>query len=345
MRKSCLLTCILLLLALAGTTLADDDIVTSSTVNWYYSACEDGMVVDLYGQIQPGYDIYYQGFDLYGGLGEPITALRRVSVNGHYAVSQTVNWMGAAERELGTPISVVFRIARENNPDSALFQEASDDTLEECLEPGSTLDVDETPGSGDLIGSSGIFMPDGNMLNPEYYEPPEPIVNIGARPSENRIYGRSATPGMIFLDCAETDGAEPGILWDTDELTLFWSWYARTEEQVQDHLLNARYRVELGGQTVPDIRISEVTRIPNSSDWWVFYTVKLGDKWEPGTYGTHYELRWANPINDGYDDFGPGTGIEMLDGGCLFTIERNPWDVPVIHENPAWPLKTYNDDA
>ena len=333
----------LLTVVFAFAARAQDDNNFSSTINWFYSACEDRMVVDLQGSIQAGYDIYYQAFDLFGGLGQPITALRRVSANGDYATSQSVNWLGESTRALGTPISVVFRIGRENDPDDTIFQEPSDDYLGTCEAPGSTLEEVESIGTGDIIGSSGVFTPVGGLLNPIFYVPPEPLVQIGARPSENRTPGRMADPGLIFAECADVEGADPGILYDFDEIRIFWSWYAKTKEQVQDHLTNARYKAELLGQPIPDIQVSEIKQIPGSLNWWVFYTVNLGDKWEPGRYGINFAVAWVNPITDGYDEYGPGTDNELLDSGCLFVIHPNPWDIPVIHEQPSWPLRTYND--
>ncbi|MCY4539831.1 MAG: hypothetical protein OXE52_16580 [Chloroflexi bacterium] len=343
MRRYSIITSVLLLFALLVTSQAQDESNYSSTINWFYSACEDRMVVDLYGNMQAGYDVYYQAFDLFGGNGTAITALRRVAVNDDYSTSQVVNWLGRSTRALGTPISVVFRIGRENDPDDTIFQEASDDYLDECEEPGSTLEEEPTLGTGDVIGSSGVFTPDGGLLNPIYYKEPEPLVQIGARPSESEIPGRTADPGLIFAECADVPGADPGVLYDTDEIRLFWSWFAKTAEQVQDHLNNAQYIVKLRGLTIPDIRVSEIKQIPGSLNWWVFYTVNLGGKWEPGRYGIDFNLRWANPISDGYEEFGPGTANELLDSGCLFVIERNPWDIPVIHENPTLPLSAYND--
>ncbi len=343
MRKYGIITSVLLLFALALTSQAQDDNNYSSTIDWFYSACEDRMVVDLHGTIQAGYDIYYQAFDLFGGNGTAITALRRVSVNGDYSTAQVVNWLGRSTRALGTPISVVFRIGRENDPDDTIFQEASDDYLGDCEEPGSTLEEDQTLGTGDIIGSSGVFTPDGGLLNPIFYVAPEPLVQIGARPSENVTPGRTADPGLIFAECADVDGADPGVLYDNDPIRVFWSWFAKTEAQIQDHITNALYIVRLGGQDIPDIQVSEIKQIPGSLNWWVFYTVNLGDKWKPGRYGIDFNLRWANPISDGYEEFGPGTAIELLDSGCLFVIERNPWDIPVIHEQPSLPLRTYND--
>ena len=343
MRRYGIIASALLMLVLVSTSQAQEENNYSSTINWFYSACEDRMVVDLHGNIEAGYDVYYQAFDLLGGDGTAITALRRVAVNGEYATSQVVNWLGGEERALDTPISVVFRIGRENDPDDTIFQEASDDTLGECEAPGSTLDEEQTMGTGDIIASSGVFTPDGGLLNPIHYKEPEPLVQIGARPSENEIPGRTADPGLIFAECADVPGADPGVLYDTDEIRLFWSWFAKSEAQIQDHLNNAQYTVRLRGLDIPDIQVSEIKQIPGSLNWWVFYTVNLGDKWEPGTYGIDFNLRWSNPITDGYEDFGPGTANELLDSGCLFVIERNPWDIPVIHENPTLPLSAYND--
>ena len=343
MRRLRLVIYTLFLLTFVFAVRAQEQSNFSSTINWYYSACEDRMVVDLHGTLQAGYDVYYQAFDLFGGLGNPITALRRVSVNGDYSLTQVVNWLGGSTRALGTPISVVFRIGLENDPDVTIFQEASDDYLGECLEPGSTLEEVDILGTGDIIASSGVFTPDGGLLNPVFYEPPEALVQIGARPSDYEVVGRTANPGLIFAECADVEGADPGLIYDTDELLLFWSWFAKTPEQVQDHLNNALYKVELRGMPLPDWSVSEIKQVPGSLNWWVFYTADLGGKWEPGTYGVNFAVRWVNPISDGYESFGPGTENELLDSGCLFTVQRNPWDVPVIHENPTLPLTVYND--
>lgn len=339
---------IVFLLMISPAWQAQDDVEYSSTIEWFYSACDDRLVVDFLGTMQEGYDIYYQAFDLFGGLGEPITALRRVSVNGDYATSRQVYWLGRQRRGLGTPISVVFRIGRENNPDDTIFQEPSDDFLGACAEPGSSFDEEQElttgePASGDMIASSGVFTPDGGLLNPVYYQEPEPIVQIGARPSEGVVPGRTANPGLIFAECANVAGAAPGVIYDTDEITVFWSWFAKTAEQVASHIANAQYAIRLYGQPFPDVNVSEIKQIPGSANWWVFYTVKLGDKWKPGRYDINFSLTWRAPITDGYDDYGPGTENARFDGGCSFEIQKNPYGLEVVHVQPALPLHTYND--
>ena len=296
--------------------------------------------------METGYDLYYQAFDTYGGLGNAITGLRQVGVEGDYAVSQVVYWLEGATRTLGTPISVVIRIGRENDPDSTIFQAPSDDLLGECAAPASTLvEGIDVSAASQLVSSSGVFTPDGSMLNPVYSRPVEPIVQIGARPSESVVPGRTANPGLIFAECADVEGADPGILYDTDSIRVFWSWFAKTAEQVQHHINTAQYSISLHGLPIPNVEVSEVKQIPGSLNWWVFYTVNFGDKWEPGVYEIGFSVGWSEAITDGYENFGPGTENERMGSRCQFVIQTNPHGVEVLHEQPAMPLKTYPWDS
>ena len=332
----------LLLLTIALPARAQDNSGFSSTVNWFYSACEDRMVIDFNGSIQLGYDLYYQAFDAFGGLGNAITGLRRISVNGDYALSQVIYWSDFQTRALNTPISVVIRIGRENDPDSTIFQTPSDDYLTACEEPGSTLvEGSDLSAVAEVTSTSGVFTPDGGLLNPVFAPPNEPIVRIGARTPQNTVEGRMADPGLIFAECADTEGAAPGLLYDNDNIRVFWSWYAKTAAQVQDHIDTAQYNVTLHNLLIPNVQRSEIKQVPGSINWWVFYTVNLGDKWKPGSYHINYAVNWTEEISDGYDSFGPGTENVRLDSGCPFTIVTNPYGIAVLHEQPAIPLKTY----
>src|SRR5690606_27534895 len=101
--------CVILFLLLSVTMLyVQDNGEFPSTINWFYTACEDRMVIDLNGTIQSGYDVYFQAFDGFGGTGNAITGLRRVAVSGDYSVSQVVPWLDGATRVLGAPVSVVI---------------------------------------------------------------------------------------------------------------------------------------------------------------------------------------------------------------------------------------------
>lgn len=345
--KTLLLLTLLLVIAVP---LSAQDTTTdaSSTINWFYTACEDRMVIDLSGTIESGYDVYFQAFDGFGGTGNALTGLRRVDVSGDYSVSQVVPWLGGEQRVLGTPVSVVIRMARESDPEDTIFNEPSDDFLAACAEPASTLvdGEDLTSGTveiGDVITSSGIRTPDGGFLNPIIYTSPEPIVQIGARDSDILIDGRTNNPGLIYAQCADVAGASPGVLFDTDEIVVFWSWFAKTPEQVESHIANSSYVITVNGQPFPDVAVSPIQQIPGDRNWWVFYTVNLGDGWRPGYYGINYNLQWVNTITDGYDDYGPGTPNDYFDSGCPFFIEENPYGLKLIHQQPANPLLTFNN--
>ena len=321
---------------------AQEDSGFTSTVKWFYSACEDRMVVDLEGRMQAGYDLYYQAFDRFGGLGDPLTDLTRVDVDGDYALSQVVHWLNDATRALGTPISVVFRIAQESDPDSTLFQDPSDDYVSECHEPGVNLTATgEMSVPEDMISSAPVFTPDGAYLNPVYRRPLEHVVHIGARPSQIDERGRTANPGLIFAECLDAEGADPGILYDTDEIKIFWSWFAKTREQAQDHIDNAQYVVKIDSQTIPDFQVSSIKRITGDPNFWVFYTVSMGDKWRPAGYVISFVVTWSNPVTDGYEDYGPGTANERLESGCRYAIQKNPYGVDVMPERPKYPLDSF----
>ena len=342
MRATKSLLLLLMPLSLLFAAHAQEEESYTSTVTWFYSACEDRMVIDLSGTMESGYDLYYQAFDAHGGSGKAITGLRRVDVDGDYAVSQVITWQDGAARALEAPISVVIRIGRETDPESTLFQTSSDDTLGECAEPSSTLvEGIDTSALPQLMSSSGVYTPDGSMLNPVYSSPVEPIVQIGARAKPEVEPGRTRNPGLIFAECEDVAGADPGILYDTDTIRVFWSWFAQTPEQVQRHIDTVQYAIQLRGLTIPNVNVSEIKRMPGSSDWWVFYTVNFGDKWEPGLYEINYALGWSEAITDGYENFGPGTENERLGSRCQFRIQQNPFGVEVLHEQPAMPLKTY----
>ena len=333
---------LVLLLTAIMLSQAQEDIELPSEVTWFYSACEDRMVVDLHGYMQSGYDLYYQAFDRFGGLGDPLTELMRVEVDGKYSVSQVDHWLDDARRALGTPISVVFRIAQEGDPDSTLFQDPSDDYVGECHEPGGTLvATDPVPDPEDLIYSSAVFTPDGSFLNPVYRREPENLVHIGARPSQEVERDRTANPGLIYAKCLDAEGADPGLLYDTDELKIFWSWFASTPEQAQAHINNVQYVVKIDTQVIPDFETSKIIRMPGDRNHWVFYTVSLGDKWRPGGYVISFVATWANPISDGYENFGPGTANARVESGCRFAIQPNPYGVDVMPERPKYPLDTF----
>ena len=180
------------------------------------------------------------------------------------------------------------------------------------------------------------------MLNPVYERAPEGLVHIGARPSVESPVGRTANPGLIFAECLDVTGADPGILYDTDEikgLLVLVRQDARASSRSREQRAICRERRHANHTQLRDERDS--SKCPGSSDWWVFYTVSLGDHWRPGGYVISFVVTWSNAISDGYEDFGPGTANERLESGCRFAIQKNPYGLEIMPERPNYPLQTF----
>jgi hypothetical protein len=355
-KKLTLLLVVLGLLIPVATTAAQDE---GSTVNFFFAACENQAVIDLSGNMLAGYDLYVQVFDATGGTGNALTGLVRVPVTGAYQISAVVPYSGGKTVLLGQFASARILIARESDPQSSTYSETIDDIQDTCVEPaysttggsttgGSTPLVDPVTGQvivqGELTGSSGIYTPDGGVLNETYALPSEALVQIGARPSElDRIQGRTSDPGLIFAECDAFPLADPGRLFDTDTLVIFWSWFARTPAQVQQHINNAQYEVFLTSpytyrQTFPQVDISPIVR-REDGNYYVFYSANLGNGFRPGEYKIDYYVTWPQVIFDGYDDFGPETEFPFLQNTCTFEVERNPFGAQTEFNNPTIPLQ------
>ncbi len=343
MHKRGLLTTLLLLLALVFSW----NFVAAQgewAIDYAFFACEDKFVIEFSGIMPSGYDIYWQGFGD-AAASTPLTAVRRVEVNGDFAVSDQAAYNNGTTFTPGQLASVSIKVARENNPDDTLFTDTSTDIFDGCVEPSSpqagTAALTGQAGEPTEFVHSGIFTPDGGFLNDRPVFQPEPVVQIGARPSETAIEaelpGRSRDAGLIFAECNDYPLADPGLLFDTDPLQVFWSWFAATPELVQEHIAHAQYQVTLNGWFLPNVQVSEIQF--RDGDYWVFYTADLGNAWKPGDYNIGFKLEWDEPISDGYDEFGPGTENERIESGCDFTIERNPWNIEIIHTQPTIPLQ------
>ncbi|MBZ0296428.1 MAG: hypothetical protein K8L99_27955, partial [Anaerolineae bacterium] len=209
------------------------------------------------------------------------------------------------------------------------------DVQDGCSEPTSSDLTSSDTGAGtttNTTSTNGILSPFGGVINSNFLSAinptPQPPVIIGA--PVNTV-GRSDTPGVIFAECnMYYDRAKPGVLYDTDSITLFWSWFAKTEEQVQNHIANANYNVHFNTAPLNYVGVSPITQRTNN--YWVFYTSSIG-KLTPGSYGIEFQLTWENAITDGYDDYGPGTDNPEIYSNCTFEIQRNPFGTKVTSYN------------
>ncbi|MBK8136330.1 MAG: hypothetical protein IPK52_10895 [Chloroflexi bacterium] len=306
----------------------------TSNVAIFYVACLDSGVVNFTGQMQAGYDVYYQLYSAVGGTGTALSGLRRAIVNGSYAFSEVVTYVGGTV-PAGQVGSIAVSIARESDATRKLYSTTVNDLQDGCaaaqnpLGSSSDLGGAGTAGTPDAIAVTPILSPFGGELNPGYNPRAQTAVVIGPR---DFSIPRQQTAGLIFAECNQYPVALPGVIYDTDRIVIFWSWFAKTAEQVQAHIDNAQYEVQYFGNSF----VQPVTRTPiqkRGTNWYVFYYVDLG-KARPDTYYIGYKVTWANAITDGYDDFGPGTGNEQIAGNCDFTVSSNPTSTTVEYTFP-----------
>lgn len=364
--KKAMLLVFLLSLFVGGSVMAQTE-EPSASVFFFFAACENQAVIDLNGTMEAGYDVYVQVFDQLGGQGQALSSLIRVSVSGDYQVSVTVPFANGRTLLLGQFASAAIRIGRETDPESTQYTGTIDDVQDGCVEPAyGAADTDDAGGGGntsstplidpatgqvivqgELISSANIFTPDGGVLNDVYSFPQEAVVQIGARPSQvqstQQITGRSTDAGLIFAECDQYPRANPGRLFDTDNLRVFWSWFASTPEQVQDHINNAQYEVFLSSpyafrQVFPNVLVSQIVE-REDGNFYVFYTANLGDGFRPGDYKIDFYLTWDEAINDGYDDYGPNTANPSITSSCSFELELNPFGIRTTLDNPTVPLQ------
>lgn len=103
-------------------------------------------------------------------------------------------------------------------------------------------------------------------------------------------------------------------------IDVFWSWYAKTEAQIQQHLAAASYDVKLDGVTLKNWQNYRTTvRQESDGNYHVYWYVPS----EALTAGQHvitYRVTWSEQITDGYTSYGPGTNRTFESGTCTFTV-------------------------
>ena len=323
--------------------------VTGSNYTVFAVMCENQAIVNFAGNMEPGDDLYYQAFNGSQGTGGAISSLRQASLDGNFIFSETIPYNEGATIPFGSIGSLYVTISSDSDVNNSDFSEYVDDIQDGCATPqnppisstgiegsvGEAGTVDTTPvqlPGTKADGTSNILSPFGGVLNPNYVPPQINLVTIGARPDE--IAPRQETPGLIFAECNDYRVALPGVVYDTDNVVVYWSWFANSEELVQEHIDNVNYHVSYyQAIPVPNVQVSDIQKI--GSNYWVFYTSQLGNL-RPGQYYIEYDVNWELPISDGFGSYGPGTDNETLNSGCGFDVLPNLEGTTVNHNK--WPF-------
>lgn len=103
-------------------------------------------------------------------------------------------------------------------------------------------------------------------------------------------------------------------------IDIWWSWFAKTEAQIQDHITSAIYEVAIDGVALSNWREYRTTiRQEADGNYYVYWYVPAG----PLISGQHeitYRVTWREAISDGYASFGPGTSNPVETGSCTFLV-------------------------
>lgn len=336
MRKQQKIIIVMMILSLITATVAFAQDTTTPTspsndVSAFYVTCENQGVVNLTGTMLAGYDVYFQLYAGPNATGAELSTLRQVQLSGTFTFSQVVPYANGATVPAGGTGSARIVVAREGNSSSIDFEFNVNDLQDGCAAPqhgdGASVDAGSGASTGAISGvTRSIFAPNNVLLNPNLNA--EAQVVVGARPSDTF---RSDTPGLLFAECDAYPLAIPGVIYDTDRVRVFWSWFTRTPEQLQQHIATAHYVIRVN--TAPllnGIERSEPENRTGSINNWVFYSVDLGNL-RPGHYEISYDLTWSELHDDGYDTYGPGGEFVREAGTCNFDVLQNTQGVSVAH--------------
>lgn len=133
---------------------------------------------------------------------------------------------------------------------------------------------------------------------------------------------RNASNPDVFAFCNATKYGigKPSNLQEGQSIDIWWGWFARTEQQVQDHIDNAVYELRVNGELIENVNRYRSEIVAAADDNFVAYWYVPYGPLESGDYEIAYTVTWREAITDGYDFFGPDTSIPFEQEACTFTI-------------------------
>lgn len=132
---------------------------------------------------------------------------------------------------------------------------------------------------------------------------------------------RTGVDVLAYCDDVSAGAPPPMNLAAGSTLDVYWAWFARTEEQIRQHVANANYEVRINGDLLEDWEnFIQATRQEADGNYWVYWYVPT-DPLPAGEIEITYRLTWDAQITDGYGSFGPGSSVTENTGSCTFFVE------------------------
>lgn len=131
-----------------------------------------------------------------------------------------------------------------------------------------------------------------------------------------------ATDVLAYCDRPDANARRNRKYKPDDRVVVTWSWFAKTQQQVEDHLRAASYDVRVDGQSIINWQDYE-SKIVKGDDgyYYVYWFVPL---WHPapGTHKIDFQVSWAEKISDGFDTYGPDTNNPDAVSTCSFSVSE-----------------------
>jgi len=189
-----------------------------------------------------------------------------------------------------------------------------------------------TPGAT-ATASGGVQLPDLPSINQTATALAGGIQLPVGGPTGGPLPAGSATAAPAVGNATQRQGVEVFAYCDnpgfgvprapTDLVTgstieIVWAWFAATRELLAENVAAANYDVRLNGVPVQNIVRAQPRQMADGTWWQYFYARSL--PLNNGPQQITIQVTWDEVINDGYNDYGPGTGIPSQSGTCTFSV-------------------------
>jgi len=155
-------------------------------------------------------------------------------------------------------------------------------------------------------------------------ETPPAVTNTASAPTITPAAGtatvQQGVDALAYCDNPIYGVRAPQNLAAGSTLDVWWGWYAKTEDQVRQHVAAAVYEVRVNGVLLENWRqFARPIRLEGDGNYHIYWFVPSAALPAGQTVIT-YKVSWTQAITDGYASFGPNTGIPTQEGTCTFTV-------------------------
>ncbi|GAB4526743.1 MAG: hypothetical protein OHK0046_43770 [Anaerolineae bacterium] len=125
----------------------------------------------------------------------------------------------------------------------------------------------------------------------------------------------------VFAMCNNTalGSPAPTNLGAGSTIDVFWAWYVRDADLVDQHVEAVNYEVRVNGTLLSNWRQYGTSVVQVGDQFAKYWYVPFGPL-QAGDYTITYRATWSETITDGWDNFGPGTRNVQEEGACNFTV-------------------------